>query len=1058
MKKKSLVILGLFLFSLLTLSIVSAVWWNPLSWSMTGKTIADSNGLVSYYTFDKGDAYDNGGNNNGILKGTAKIENGNLVLDGQTNPTSIGGYVDTSSFLDIPSSMSVSTWVYVGKEPISYGRVVVGDYAYRSGTKDNKDKGWYLGVSYGDSQALSFQIFNDNHEYKDIQVPDFWNKYSGKWVHLTGVFDSGNAVKLYINGEEYGSTATDFLNISKSPVKVRIGARAQSANQGRWDGKIDNVRIYNKALSASEIKNIYDEEGAGLGVGGLVSYYTFDKGDASDLQGNNNGYFKDNAHVKDGRLILDGKNDYVGFTASEDFALPSLGFSLWIKKDGSAGTGDNSERLISTWRASGGSRLYLRIVGKYVEMTWYTGSEWKTVRSKHVVTDNKWHNIVVTHDGNIGTLYVDGNLEESLSAVITSQTYKNIVLGSYNGVIQNYNGSMDNVRIYNKALSASEIKSIYDEEGVGFEVSEDYTCIDSDGGLNYYEKGNVSIGGTTHHVDFCHSNGRIDEGQCIGEVAGSVEYSCPNGCEDGACVDTCSDFIEFMKNATDLEIEDRHWGLAFGNSNQGYHDSYHNIWFLNSYGSASLYIEPLEEGDYFENRLENFVSRNLCKKEIREIGGIEQQVYLCKNIWDLAYDSQDVESDNERGNLAVFWINGDNLFTLEVRNYDSWNCFSYEDCANMERYEIQQNQQNLEDALDNLINNNFEFESIYLDYEAEQFLDYVLSSCDSDLIISPSQGYVGSWQCKLQPALCPPHGYQTELCQRWNEDLGEYETREAQISCSPGICSGCYVPRWLGDSYRGEDKCIPYGFRFEQDSGEFEWINKSYIHGGYEEGSDRLFLNDIVNEADHIEVVIYSNNTMDLRVEEWGNSTHHLSVGDELNILDLVNFSLYDGSNQPIQFLFKVNGVYYDSDNYLNSYFDYTVVVETPESVHTYTSQESIMFNMYCDIDGLVKQQKSNLKDGSWASCQNNYECESNICSSGECVDLKSAIQEAGAVKSLAYRVLCRLANLFREEGYSQCVYNFLGETTSTSSGGSGGSSGGGSFDAGSSPPPMPTD
>jgi hypothetical protein len=74
--------------------------------------------------------------------------------------------------------------------------------------------------------------------------------------------------------------------------------------------------------------------------------------------------------------------------------------------------------------------------------------------------------------------------------------------------------------------------------------------------------------------------------------------------------------------------------------------------------------------------------------------------------------------------------------------------------------------------------------------------------------------------------------------------------------------------------------------------------------------------------------------------------------------------------------------------------------------------------NAYCDIDGQVKQQKTQA----WGSCQNNYECESNLCSYGECVDLKGIADQVTGFRGFIVKMLCRLSNPFDDNGYLQCV------------------------------------
>ncbi len=84
-------------------------------------------------------------------------------------------------------------------------------------------------------------------------------------------------------------------------------------------------------------------------------------------------------------------------------------------------------------------------------------------------------------------------------------------------------------------------------------------------------------------------------------------------------------------------------------------------------------------------------------------------------------------------------------------------------------------------------------------------------------------------------------------------------------------------------------------------------------------------------------------------------------------------------------------------------------------------------YNVYCDIDGKIYEQKTLDYQGNWATCQNNYECESNVCSSGDCIEVKSIIEEASGFKSIFVRVLCKLAHSFNEDNYETCIINFLG-------------------------------
>jgi cysteine-rich repeat protein len=74
----------------------------------------------------------------------------------------------------------------------------------------------------------------------------------------------------------------------------------------------------------------------------------------------------------------------------------------------------------------------------------------------------------------------------------------------------------------------------------------------------------------------------------------------------------------------------------------------------------------------------------------------------------------------------------------------------------------------------------------------------------------------------------------------------------------------------------------------------------------------------------------------------------------------------------------------------------------------------------YCEVG---KEIMSQVATGT--SCQNNYECKSNDCSNGVCIDL---VEEIGATKAFFVRILCRMSNLFAPaESYAQCINEYLG-------------------------------
>ena len=75
-----------------------------------------------------------------------------------------------------------------------------------------------------------------------------------EWVHAVAVYN-GSTMKLYLNGSEVGSMAASGTLTGNGSVPIAIGRNPQV--YGAFDGNIDQVRIYNRALSTTEVNALY---------------------------------------------------------------------------------------------------------------------------------------------------------------------------------------------------------------------------------------------------------------------------------------------------------------------------------------------------------------------------------------------------------------------------------------------------------------------------------------------------------------------------------------------------------------------------------------------------------------------------------------------------------------------------------------------------------------------------------------------------------------------------------------------------------------------------------
>ena len=297
---------------------------------------------------------------------------------------------------------------------------------------------------------------------------------------------------------------------------------------------------------------------------GLVAYYSFDNCNANDDSGNgHDGVIQGNPQCVDGvsgkAFYFDGKDDYISIFP--DIESP-FSFTIWFKtsKDTSelSGCACAGENLISNENNGStdhmlGSDVYLSILQNRLA---FGGSDLnsysdKSGYGKEIINDNRWHFVVATNDGNNIKVYLDKKLTINMNGVRFKIGTKKLNIGyslNDNPYVKErfFNGIIDEVRIYNRALSESEIKQLY-EEGInggrscnngayqqgynkGFEEGKKY-CINNPSACGISTGGDYDEGYKAG-IEYCKNN------------PSSCGMSCPV-CTCGGSSNNCSTF-DFM--------------------------------------------------------------------------------------------------------------------------------------------------------------------------------------------------------------------------------------------------------------------------------------------------------------------------------------------------------------------------------------------------------------------------------------------------------------------------------------------------------------------------------
>ncbi len=227
-----------------------------------------SDGLVGYWKFDEpstASTYEDssGNGNTGTTYGNASTTAGRFgsagVFDGS------GDYVDvgSSSALQLTGSATWAAWVNAAALVSGQKYTIVG----KDGS--SADTGWQMRRGDADAFRMRIAVVADSDIGRDsATIP-----VTGAWYHVVGVYDAAaQTLDIYVNGVLDNGALDGPVPASQrnSGQNVNIGKKS-SADNYYWNGQIDEVRIYNRALSADEVRKLYEW------APGPVAWWKFDE-------------------------------------------------------------------------------------------------------------------------------------------------------------------------------------------------------------------------------------------------------------------------------------------------------------------------------------------------------------------------------------------------------------------------------------------------------------------------------------------------------------------------------------------------------------------------------------------------------------------------------------------------------------------------------------------------------------------------------------------------------------------------------------------------------------
>ena len=435
---------------------------------------------IAYWKFDEGvgtTAYDSIGNNNGSLSGTnlPEWQNENQCISGKCLYfNGVDNKVEISNF-NYPSTwndpFSISTWIYVPSSATwsngYFGNIITrGNYTGSHGLGRNNTNNQVFMWVRGDNGSISVSgtITRD------------------KWNHITGTWN-GTEIQLFINGQLIGKSGSARTGVPGITTWRISQATAFSGGTGNWfNGYIDEPKIYPYARTADQIKQDYNARGSGSSQGssvnlgsnktnnslsdGLVGYWKMDEGvgtSITDSSGNNNVGTLINVGWISGKFGIgtsfNGSNTY---TTLPTIIGSSTSFSVtgWIKLNA-----DQTSRTIFSNQTTNNNSWVIGISDSTTNiLKFYLGNT--HLYATTPLISNTWNHFSVTYNNGSPKIYINGRLDNSSTdLIVASGTYLNNAIGclyrSGGCVGQYFNGSIDELKLYNRTLSPTEVSTLY---------------------------------------------------------------------------------------------------------------------------------------------------------------------------------------------------------------------------------------------------------------------------------------------------------------------------------------------------------------------------------------------------------------------------------------------------------------------------------------------------------------------------------------------------------------------------------------------------------------------
>jgi hypothetical protein len=452
-------------------------------------------GLVSWYPFE-GNANDLEKINNGNVVGTpqfvpAEVDNGlkpgpqlsGSLITVPDSPTLALTQFTIGAWVRVDNLDNVETMQIVWKGDASAGDLTTPYSLSVLGSANSSFSNTAVVVGTAGPGKVLVILTDGTHELDLVSTNAL--PLDGKF-HYVAVTADGQKVNLYIDGVLDGNSPASETSLTGLPFTstnlLQIGGvQGGPAPGNNFDGVIDELQIWNRVLTPSEISGIFNTVGEyqpAARPAGLVSWWPAE-GSLTDIISGNNGMPSGVVGFAPGEVgqafSFSGGSAEITVADNPNLDVGQITIEAWVKP-----TTSGHGRPIVQKRSS------LNVGGYTFETTdtsdgpgpanglqfaiWISGTQYLLQTPTNVLTIGAWQHVAATFDGSAMSIYVNGVLQatQAASGAIDTDAADPLVMGL--NVVNNsydWNGFTDEVSLYNRALTFTEIQGIVNAGGAG---------------------------------------------------------------------------------------------------------------------------------------------------------------------------------------------------------------------------------------------------------------------------------------------------------------------------------------------------------------------------------------------------------------------------------------------------------------------------------------------------------------------------------------------------------------------------------------------------------------